>query len=191
MATFISLGKIPKSPEERKKLLEKKIIAEEFHLNIGLSQVQKRILDILINEKGYSKDDIETNVVFKISLSDVSFDTTADIILKIENKRFCIIKCAMNSIESWERHSVAFCRVADQFLIPFAIVTDGENLRLIDSRDGKLIAEGISAIPSRKDAEELLSKIDFCFYPSYKAEKEKRILYAFDAIRCNITEQSK
>jgi hypothetical protein len=95
----------------------------------------------------------------------------------------------MNSLESWERHSIAFCRVADQYWIPFAIVTDGENLRILDSTDGRLVAEGLDSILSKKDAEEIVKKMSFDFYPSDKSEKEKRILYAFDAIRCKISDQ--
>jgi hypothetical protein len=189
MSIYISLGKIPKSAEERKELLEKKIAMEESFLNNELNYIQKKIINFLISEKGYLKDDIETNVCFKINLPDVSFDVIADIILKIGNKRFCFIKCAMNSLESWERHSIAFCRVADQYWIPFAIVTDGENLRILDSTDGRLVAEGLDSILSKKDAEEIVKKMSFDFYPSDKSEKEKRILYAFDAIRCKISDQ--
>lgn len=187
MANFIPLRKIPESPDERRKLLEERVNAEEFFINNELSFVQKKVFEYLIQEKGYLKVDVETNVGFKINLSDISFDVTADIILKIKNRRFCFIKCAVSSIESWERYSIALCRVADQFWIPFAIVTDGENVKILDTRDGRLIAEGLlDLIPSRSDAEDLINNLDFILYPLDKVEKEKRILYAFDAIRCDI-----
>lgn len=184
MSFYIPLGKIPKSPDERKELLQSKIALEEAILSGGLNFIQKKVLGFLINQKGYLKDDIEINVNFKIELPETSFNVVADIILKIEDKRYSVIKCAMNSMESWERYTIAFCRVADSYKIPFAIVTDGENAKVLDSSNGRLISEGLDSVLSRWDLERLSKEKIFLQYPPEKSEKEKRILYAFDAIRC-------
>jgi hypothetical protein len=184
MAFYIPLNKIPNSPKERKELLEKKIALEEAILNDGLNFIQKKILDFLIDQKGYLKEDIETNVNFKVELPETSFDVVADIILKINGRRCGVIKCAMNSMESWERYTIALCRVIELYKIPFAIVTDGENAKILDSFNGVLISEGLDSLLTRMDLERLIKEIDFLPYPPEKSEKEKRILYAFDAIRC-------
>lgn len=184
MSYYIPLGKIPRSPEERKELLEKKIELQEATEEARLSFVQKKVVDFLIHQKGYLKEDIEVNVKFKINLPETTFNVFADAILKINERRFCVIKCALNSMESWERHTVAFCRVIDFYRIPFAIVTDGENAKILDSFSGKLISEGLDSILSREELQRLTKEVDFLPYPSEKIEKEKRILYAFDAIRC-------
>lgn len=184
MSVYIPLGKIPASAEERKKILKDKISKEEALLNTELNFIQKRVVDFLTSHKGYLPDDIKINVSFKIDLPDISFIATADIIIQISGKNFCLIKCVMNSMESWERHSVAFCRAANDYCIPFAIITDGDNSKMLNSFNGSVISEGLESIPSRKEAEEIIKNMDFIPYPLERLEKEKRILYAFDAIRC-------
>lgn len=186
MSTYISLGKIPKTPEERQELLAKKAAMDDNLSSLELTQVQKRVIDFLICQKGYMHDNIETNKEFSIAFSDVSFNAKADIVLRIEGKTFAVIKCAMNSLESWERHSIAFGRVAEPNQIPYAIVTDSETARVLDASKGALIAEGLDAIPSKEDAQHFIQKAVIMPYPQDKADKEKRILYAFDAITCNV-----
>lgn len=185
MSTYISLGKIPASPEERKELLARRVEMEEYLSNIELTQVQRRVIDFLTSQKGYDSADIEANRDFRVDLMDTSFNTRADIILKIEGKIFCIIKCVMSSLESWERHSIAFSRVVEPYQIPYAVVTDSESARILDVIGGRLISEGLDSIPSKVDAVKIIKGKSFSPYPRERAEKEKRILYAFDAIKCS------
>lgn len=185
MSTYIPLGKIPISPEERQKLLAQRVEMEEYLLQFELTQVQRRVIEFLISAKGYAKDDIEVNKDFMVELPGVSFNARADIVLKIDGKRFCIIKCVMSSLESWERHSIAFGRVVEPYQIPYAIVTDSEYARMLNVVNGELISEGMDAIPSKEEAERIIRETSFSPYPQDKAEKEKRILYAFEAIKCS------
>lgn len=158
---------------------------EEYLSHLELTQVQRRVIDFLSSQKGYTNADIEANRDFRVDLPDASFNTRADIILKIDGEIFCVIKCVMSSLESWERHSIAFCRVVESYQIPYAIVTDSESARILDVVGGKLIAEGLDAIPSKEDARKIIQQAAFPPYPIEKVEREKMILYAFDAIKCS------
>lgn len=185
MSTYIALGKSPTSPEERKELLARRVEMEEYLSHIELTQVQRRVIDFLTSQKGYANVDIEANRDFKVDLIDASFNARADIILKIEGKIFCVIKCVMSALESWERHSIAFCRVVESYQIPYAVVTDSESARILDVIKGRLISEGLDSIPSKNDALKIAQRNVFLPYPIERAEKEKRILHAFDAIKCS------
>lgn len=193
MSEYIMLGKIPTSPEERKELIGKRVAMEDHLSNQGLSHVQAQVIDFLISKKGYSNNDIETNVEFKVEMSGnpacAAFDVKADIILKLNGKRFFLIKCVVNSPESWERHSVAFCRVVESCQIPYAAVTDAEIARVLDVINGKLLSIGLDTIPSKEEALHMFENTVFTPYSPEKSEKEKRILYAFDAITCAPTSE--
>lgn len=184
---YIPLGKIPSSPEERQNLLALKDKMEEHLSSIEMTHVQQKIVDFLMCNKQYSSEEIETNVVFRVNLADTAFDVKADIILKIDGKRFMLLKCVMNSIESWERHSMAFGRVVESYQIPYALVTDGENARMLDVIKGMVIAEGLDSVPSAEKAREIICQSVFIPYQQERAEKEKRILYAFNSINCSTT----
>ena len=184
MSNYITLGKAPESPEERALLLAKKAQMEEYMASLQLTQVQKRMVEFLISRKGYGEDDLEINQDFTFELPGASFVVRADIIVRMEGKRLLTVKCVMSSMESWERHSVAFGRVADVYQIPYAVITDGEDARIIATADGTLVAQGLDAIPSRQEAERMQEETTFNTCPSERVEKEKRILYAFEAIKC-------
>lgn len=186
MSQFIMLGKIPESPEERRRLLGKRVAMEDQAAVMGLTQVQKRVVDLLL-AKGYREDEIEVNREFAVELPDSRFTVTADICLKLGERVFCLIKCAMSSPESWERHAVAFGRVAEPYVIPYALVTDSEEARLLEVACGKPAGEGLDAIPPREKALEMLACMENVAYPEEKREREKRILHAFDAIKCSST----
>ncbi|TAN41094.1 MAG: hypothetical protein EPN22_16495 [Nitrospirae bacterium] len=183
MSTYIPLGKNPASPEERKKLIGEKVCRDESLENDELARVQSRTLDFLMFQKGYCKIDLQEKVLFKIELPDASFDALADIVITLNGRRFILVKCAVNSPASWERYSVAFCRVADVYQIPYAVVTDGEDAKLLDAVRGRPISEGLESIPSKDEAIELFGKTEFMPFPAQKAEREKRILFAFDTIK--------
>ncbi len=185
MSTYVALGKAPESPEERALLLAKKAQMEEYMANLQLTQAQKRMVEFLISGKGYVENDLEINQDFTFELPGCSFVVRADIIVRIKGKRLITVKCVMSSMESWERHAVAFGRVADVYQIPYAVITDSEDARMIATADGSLVSQGLDAIPSRQEAERMQGETTFNTFPSERVEKEKRILYAFEAIKCS------
>ncbi|MEW5745775.1 MAG: type I restriction enzyme HsdR N-terminal domain-containing protein [Nitrospirota bacterium] len=185
MSEYIFLGKVPESPEDRQKLLAQRAAMEDYFVQAQLTQVQRRVAELLTVQKGYSLDDIEANKEFTIELPDGSFCVTADFVLKHNGRRFMVVKCVMSSMESWERHAVAFCRVVEPCQIPLAVVTDSEAARVLDAVTGAPVGEGMEAIPSREDAERIVRETVFTPYPAERAEREKRILFAFDAIKCS------
>ncbi len=68
--------------------------------------------------------------------------------------------------------------------MPFAVVTDGRDLELLDTSTEKIRVEGFDSIPDRKE----LAGIAEQFVPrSTKKKKladEQRVLYICDAITC-------
>lgn len=191
MSTYIDLGKTPESPEERVSLIARKVNMEDRLSGLQLTQVQARTVQYLISEKGYNESDLEINRDFAVQMPECSFSVRADIVVKVGEKRFIVIKCVMGSMESWERHSVAFGRVADEYQIPYAIISTGDEARLLCTADGSLVREGLDAIPSKKEAERMCGETAVSVCPPDKAGKEKRILFAFEAVKCSNTLSSR
>jgi hypothetical protein len=187
MSTYIPLGKIPQTLEERQELLAKRAEMEDRQEASQLTHVQRRVVDFLLNEKGYLRDEIKTNAVFKVELPDSCFEVKADIAVNLNDKFIFVIKCIMSSIESWERHAIAFGRVAAPYQIPYAIVTDGDDAKIIDVIKGKSVSAGLDAIPSKSDLLNMLKETAFAPYPPERTDREKMILHAFDAITCSTT----
>lgn len=178
----ILLNKIPESPEERKALIGEFIRKQEELFANCIGYIQRLVIENLI-ERGYSPDDMEINKSYEVSVSErEKFSTSVDLIIRINEKAVLAIKCAYASIDSWQRFMLSFCRVVEPFQIPYAFITDGHEGRIIDILSGE-VRETMD-IPSKEDLIKLFPSLSFIPYSEEKLPREKRILYAFDAIKC-------
>ena len=178
----IPLNKSPESPEERKALIEEIIKTEETLFAQTIGYIQRLMIEKLI-DKGYNLDDIEINKSYEVLVSEnEKFITAVDIMVVLEGKTVFAIKCVPTSIDSWQRFLLAFCRVVESYQIPFGFITDSQEGRLMNILTGKV--EETMEIPNKEELLKLFPSLKFIPYSEEKASKERRILYAFDAIKC-------
>jgi hypothetical protein len=169
---------------DRQKLIQEKIDHAEARASTGLTLIRQVIRDFLMNEKGYSEEDMEVDRQFEIIQDNSRCSVSVDYILTLGGKRFMVIKCSPGALESRERHIVSFARVVDTYQIPFAVVTDGIHARMLNAESGKVVSEALDFIPSRSQAVEMLQSTELKPYPEGRMDREKRILLAFEVIRC-------
>lgn len=181
--SFDSNQKLFSNPEKSGCFTEERLMQQELLNNLKLTFIQKKMVEFLLKHRGYSPQDIETNGEFLISLGNKDFKTLADLIITIRGKRFIFVKCAPNSPDSWERYSIAFCRVIDSHQIPYAFITDGDTAALLNTIDGTAKHGDIRIMPSKDEADSLSRAIAFQSYPENRKEREKRIVYAFEALK--------
>jgi len=65
-------------------------------------RIRQTIERFLIEEKGYSKKDIEVDREFEIIIGEKIHKSKVDLIVSLEEKRFTIIKCSRGSLVSRE-----------------------------------------------------------------------------------------
>ncbi|RJQ39988.1 MAG: hypothetical protein C4550_04225 [Nitrospiraceae bacterium] len=169
--------------EAMEALIKKEIDAAENELYLVRQDIEK----FLIEKKGYSESEIEKDREFEVLTGNERCKSKADIVISIAGKKFVLIKCSVGALVSRERQAVACGRVLEPYQIPFAVVTDAVDAIILDTLTGKVLREGMESIPSRNELTELIGSIEFKKLPPERAEKEKRILLAFDAIKCTIT----
>jgi hypothetical protein len=173
---------------DRENLIKEKLQKTEERAVTDLFVIRTMVKDHLMFEKGYADGDIETDRVFEIAAGDAKEKTSVDYLITLGGRRFMVIKCSPGALESRERHLISFARVVETYQIPFALVTDGNKARLLDVVKGKFLSEGFDSIPSKTQALAMIASMNFYPYPEGKVEREKRILLAFDSIKC--TEES-
>jgi hypothetical protein len=148
--------------------------------------VRKIAEEMLLGEKGYLPGDIRKNVVFDVVLGSETAKSSVDYLISVDGMIAMVIKCAAGSLNSRERHVVAAARVLGDFQIPVAVVMDPMNAVVLDGVTGKMTGEGFEAIPKKERIRRMLSGVSLVPLPPEKAEREKRVLLAFDAIGCCI-----
>jgi hypothetical protein len=176
--------------EDERGIREQKIFAilqQEVQDGEDLAAEARKMVEyLLLEKKGYAPADVRKNVVFEVDLGTEKAHSSVDFLVSLDNRKAMVIKCAAGSLSSRERQAVAAARLLDSPPVPIAVVADPENAEVLDVATGKVIDEGFGAIPIKENMERMLAAADVKPLSPERIEKEKRILLAFDAIRCSV-----
>ncbi len=151
-------------------------------------RARQKIARFLVEEKGYLKDEIEVKRHFALDVDGKRGAINVDFLLSLAGKVFMIIIFGPGSLVSRERPAVAAARLIEPYVIPFAVVTNGETAEVLETASGKTISEGLEGIPSREEALTESQKITYDILPEERRDRERRILFAFEVLaerECN------
>ncbi|HUI44619.1 MAG TPA: hypothetical protein VL122_01345 [Nitrospirota bacterium] len=167
---------------------EKKILTilkQEIDEGEEMAAVVKHLAErMLFGEKGYAATDVRKNVVFDVTVGGEASKSGVDFLVVLDNRKAMVVKCAAGSLSSRERHVVAAARVLDSMPVLVAMVMDPMSAVVLDAITGKVIGEGFESVPTREQLIAMIAGRDVKPLAPEKLEREKRILLAFDAIRC-------
>ncbi len=155
--------------------------------NVGAEELRQRLEQYLVEKKGYYKEEIQVDVDIEIDISGSLYRSQLDLVVSVNDQRFMVIKCAAGSLESREREVVSASRIFDSFPVPYAVVSDSQTAVIYDTISGKKIGEGLSRIPSRLQATEILSGFQPIEFSDKKLEKEKIIFRSYDSMNVNVS----
>jgi hypothetical protein len=145
-------------------------------------RARQKIARFLVENKGYSKEDIEPRREIPLSVDGNRATARVDFVIRVEGKAFAIIIFGPGSLVSRERSALAAARLVERYEVAFAVVTNGKDAEVLETRSGRVIAEGLDAIPSKEEALERIGALTFEELPAKRLEKEQRILYVFDVL---------
>jgi len=145
-------------------------------------RVRQKIARFMVEEKGYSKKDIEVGREIPLNVDGNRATARVDFVIRIDGKAFAIIIFGPGSLVTRERSTLAAARLIESYAVPFAVVTNGEDAEVMETKSGHVIAQGLEAIPSKQEAVERIRTLTFEKVPENRLEKENRILYVFDVL---------
>ncbi len=149
-------------------------------------RIRQNLSRLMIEEKGYTEDNLLPRLYIETLFGGNFVRSTIELTVAVNGRRFMIVRYGPGSLVSRERSAIAAARVLHpDYQIPLAVVTNGRSAELIDTATGKILGNGLESIPSRIEAEELVSTLTFPPRQNgLELEREKRILNAFDVERC-------
>ncbi len=149
-------------------------------------RIRQNIARMLVEEKGYAKKDLEMRQKIETLFAKQFVTSKIAVTVHCMGKRIMIIRYAPGSLVTRERSAIAAARVFDEeYRIPLAVVTNGQDAELLDTATGKVLATGLEAIPDKEELAKLCDTLDFSpFIDEKKRERELRILNAFDIEVC-------
>lgn len=169
---------------EREEMIREKIETEELIEGAQLKGIREEIHEILIRKKGFGQGEIEIDPAFRIKVANSDANVTVDFAIKLTSEYLMVIKCVSTGIESWERYVLSFARAAEDYQIPYAAVTDGISIKLFDAISGSLLSESLDDFFDRKKLTELISDFKKIRRSEKNLDRERRIIYAFENIKC-------
>jgi hypothetical protein len=156
--------------------------------NIGAEENRQAVEQILVEAKGYSKDDIAADVDIEMVVAGKTYRSQIDLVVAIgpAKKRIMALKCVAGSLGSREREIVAAARLLEDYQIPLAIVSDGKTAVVLDTISGKKIGEGMDAVPSKDAVIQNLDSYQFAVLPRERLDREKLIFRTYDSENVNV-----
>jgi len=149
-------------------------------------RIRQDLSRLMVENKGYSKESLQPRLKIETLFSRCFVTSSIELTVSLKEKQFMIIRYGPGSLVSRERAAIAAARTLNpDYSIPLAVVTNGRDAELLDTRTGKIRGYGLESIPSRNTAQAMLEELEFTLPPqNVRRERELRILNAFDVERC-------
>ena len=153
---------------------------------IGSEANRQQVERLLVEDKGYLKEDIEVDVDIVIDIAGTRYGSAVDLVVSVNKKRVIAIKCAAASLGSREREILSASRLLEPYQMPLSVVSDGQTAIVMDTVTGKKLGEGLNAIPTKTDMENRLVGMALVPLSEKRMEKEKLIFRSYDSMNVNV-----
>lgn len=141
---------------------------------------RQNIARLLVNEKLYNKPDIKPRHALLVKAGEKKAIIRVDFLISMGNRICIIIKYGPGSIITRHRPALSASRLVAPYQIPVVVVTNGVDADILDGSTGKVISNGLYAIPVKPELLNLSKKFIFGEISENRSEAESRILYAYE-----------
>jgi hypothetical protein len=154
------------------------ITGEEIQ-DTTFEDLRQAVARILVEQRGYPKDRLRTKEVLAYDMEGQRFEKVLDLVaFDPREQPLLLVMFCPGGLVSYIRQYVAAARLFPAGPIPFLVVTDSREAKLVRCSDGEILKEGFYAFPTWEDLLDLGRT-----YPLEKPDrdrmlKEQRILYA-------------
>ncbi|MFH0782703.1 MAG: type I restriction enzyme HsdR N-terminal domain-containing protein [Pseudomonadota bacterium] len=149
-------------------------------------RIRQKLSKMMVEIKCYPKNSLIPRLKIETLFSRCFVVSAIELTVSLQDKQFMIIRYGPGSLVSRERSAIAAARVlCPNYRIPLAVVTNGEDAELLDTRTGKIYGYGLDSIPDYPTALKMFEQLEFLQpLETIRRERELRILNAFDVERC-------
>jgi hypothetical protein len=159
--------------------------------NVGAEQNRQRVERFLVEDRGYDKGDIEVEADLVFTIGEEEVRSNVDLVVHFQGTRFMVLRCVAGSLVSRHREVLASARLLDVYQIPLAVVTDGNTAEVLDTVSGRVIGQGMAAIPTKQEAAQRLEGLELQPFPEDKLKREKIIFRSYDGLNINVQRKLK
>ncbi|MCB2193783.1 MAG: type I restriction enzyme HsdR N-terminal domain-containing protein [Deltaproteobacteria bacterium] len=107
---------------------------------------------------GFSPQDISVDAKRTLGPEHGSLVVLADLLVHSGGRPALLLRCARGSLVTREKEALAAARLISPHLAPLAVVTNGEDAELLETADGKVLAQGLAGIPAPEQLARMMAK---------------------------------
>ncbi|MDF1613961.1 type I restriction enzyme HsdR N-terminal domain-containing protein [Desulfurivibrio dismutans] len=146
---------------------------------------RQHLARLLVEEKGFAKEEIESRLKIETLFAGRFVLSRIDFLIRLAGRPLLLLRYGPGSLVTRQRPALAAARVLDpQGVIPLTVVSNGQDAEVMDSYSGKVVAQGLGAIPARWELRQQEAALENRPLPAGQREPELRILNAFDYEAC-------
>ncbi len=146
-----------------------------------LKDLKEDIARYLIQEKGYSPEDIQFDVPLVVEVANKRLEAKIDLVVSVDGKPGMCIRCHPTSVVSRERGAMAAARLlCPDHVLPFAVQTNGVEYSILDCIAKKVVGHKREDLPSREELKKRLEKA--VKLPPKRRPIEEKILYFYEGL---------
>ena len=141
---------------------------------------RQRLARMLVETKKFAPSDILSRHRYTVRCDSQRAVIPIDFLIRVKGRVGMLVKYGPGSLVTRRQPAVAAARVVTVPAAVVAVATNGEGADVMDSRSGKLMAQGLAGIP---DCEALAALLDGT--PPWKPspdllERSDRVLFAYE-----------
>lgn len=147
---------------------------------------RQKIGRFLVETKGYRKSDLLPRLKIETLFNHNFVLSRIDLLITVAGRRALLLRYGPGSLVSRERPALAAARVLGPCeLIPLTVVTNGEDMELLDTVSGEVLQTGLADFPEPEAVAALLACRPLRpVFQGKTRERELRILNAYDQELC-------
>ncbi len=145
-------------------------------------RLRQKIARFLVEEKGHARADVRPRVPVLARAGDREALVAVDFAVNAGGRTAMVVFFGPGSIVSRHRTALALSRLVAPHQVPVAVATNGEDADVLEGSTGRVLGQGLCAIPSHEELARTAASFDFPPISPARREKEGRILHAFEAV---------
>jgi hypothetical protein len=141
---------------------------------------RQKIARYLVEQKGFAKAAIRRNQELLVRAGEKRAIIRIALVIRSDDLTVLVINYGPGSLVTRLRPTLALSRLVEPYQVPFAAVTNGEEVNLLDVQTGKVRAVGFKALPSRKEVFDYLNSHELVPLTDKAVAMESRIAFAYE-----------
>lgn len=155
--------------------------------NVGAEGNRQLVERMLVEEKGYSRQDIDVDREIRLEMEEGVYTSTVDLVVKVKGYPYMAIKCAPGSLGSRQWEIISAARLLESRQIPLAVASNGKDAIVWDTVSGRQTGQGLDAIPSCVEAQKAFDPTAMQPLSRERRRQGSLVFRSYDSMNVNRT----